>query len=224
MCCTRVLLQCTKLQSLGSLILSRHLGDILAALCQICYAPKPKQKHEVKCDTDTKPDVKETTTGDRSALQESGSKVSLCHISPADVVDMIQEHGKITGIQEQNSNHTQTNESKDIQDSVTGSAPTGRETDIDFFHEVFQTLLDRVYQPMLVRELLVLQGGPSPQLIQQLKLQAHKTGKQVPMLKPAPVWLRKVCGSLLSERLTKPKGVQNVLRGMLDIGKTMDTN
>ena len=35
-------------------------------------------------------------------------------------------------------------------------------------------------------------------------------------LPPAPVWLRKICGKQLTSVMMKPKGVQSVLRGMLD--------
>ena len=35
-------------------------------------------------------------------------------------------------------------------------------------------------------------------------------------LPPAPAWLRKVCGKQLTVILMRPKGVQSVLRGMLD--------
>ena len=44
--------------------------------------------------------------------------------------------------------------------------------------------------------------------------QKPKNAKYV--LPPAPVWLRKICGEQLTVILMKPKGVQSVLRGMLD--------
>uniref|UniRef100_A0A663FAW2 Transport and golgi organization 6 homolog n=1 Tax=Aquila chrysaetos chrysaetos TaxID=223781 RepID=A0A663FAW2_AQUCH len=70
--------------------------------------------------------------------------------------------------------------------------------------EALRHILDRVYQPLAVRELLVLQGRP----------------KQVPKTKPAlvraPAWLRRLCGQLLSERLMRPNGVQAVVRGIME--------
>ncbi|XP_075833216.1 transport and Golgi organization protein 6 homolog [Microtus pennsylvanicus] len=67
-------------------------------------------------------------------------------------------------------------------------------------------ILDQVYQPLAVRELLVLQGGP-PQSCTDVKTQLRCQ---------APVWLRRLCGQLLSERLMRPNGVQAVVRGILE--------
>ncbi|XP_048211183.1 transport and Golgi organization protein 6 homolog [Perognathus longimembris pacificus] len=67
-------------------------------------------------------------------------------------------------------------------------------------------MLDQVYQPLAVRELLVLQGGP-PQSGTDLKTQLRCC---------APAWLRRLCGQLLSERLMRPNGVQAVVRGILE--------
>uniref|UniRef100_H0X002 Transport and golgi organization 6 homolog n=1 Tax=Otolemur garnettii TaxID=30611 RepID=H0X002_OTOGA len=67
-------------------------------------------------------------------------------------------------------------------------------------------MLDQVYQPLAVRELLILQGGP-PQSCTEMKTQLK--GR-------APAWLRRLCGQLLSERLMRPNGVQAVVRGILE--------
>ncbi|XP_003262978.2 transport and Golgi organization protein 6 homolog [Nomascus leucogenys] len=67
-------------------------------------------------------------------------------------------------------------------------------------------MLDQVYQPLAVRELLILQGGP-PQSCTDVKTQ---------MRCRAPAWLRRLCGQLLSERLMRPNGVQAVVRGILE--------
>lgn len=37
-------------------------------------------------------------------------------------------------------------------------------------------------------------------------------------LAPAPAWLRRLCGELLSERLVQPSGVQAVVRAVLGGG------
>ncbi|KAM6222577.1 transport and Golgi organization protein 6 homolog [Rhynchocyon petersi] len=67
-------------------------------------------------------------------------------------------------------------------------------------------LLDQVYQPLVVRELLILQAGP-PQPCTDGKTQFGSR---------APAWLRRLCGQLLSERLMRPNGVQAVVRGVLE--------
>uniref|UniRef100_A0A8C2LAT2 Transport and golgi organization 6 n=1 Tax=Cricetulus griseus TaxID=10029 RepID=A0A8C2LAT2_CRIGR len=67
-------------------------------------------------------------------------------------------------------------------------------------------ILGQVYQPLAVRELLILQGGP-PQTCTDVKTQLRCH---------TPAWLRRLCGQLLSERLMRPNGVQAVVRGILE--------
>ncbi|XP_014115983.1 PREDICTED: transport and Golgi organization protein 6 homolog [Pseudopodoces humilis] len=67
--------------------------------------------------------------------------------------------------------------------------------------EALRDILDRVYQPQAVQELLVLQGQPK---------------QRSPSAGAAPAWLRRLCGHLLSERLLRPGGVQAVVRGVLE--------
>uniref|UniRef100_A0A8C9N1C9 Transport and golgi organization 6 homolog n=1 Tax=Serinus canaria TaxID=9135 RepID=A0A8C9N1C9_SERCA len=69
---------------------------------------------------------------------------------------------------------------------------------------------DRVYQPLAVQELLVLQGQPK-----QVPAAIPATGL-CPGAGAAPAWLRRLCGHLLSERLLRPSGVQAVVRGVLE--------
>uniref|UniRef100_A0A670YYE7 Transport and golgi organization 6 homolog n=1 Tax=Pseudonaja textilis TaxID=8673 RepID=A0A670YYE7_PSETE len=69
--------------------------------------------------------------------------------------------------------------------------------------EALQGLLDKVYQPLVVQELLLLQGGAKRQ-------------KKEPCMAPAPAWLQRLCGHLLSGRLLRPGGVQAVIRGILE--------
>ncbi|KAM5208039.1 transport and Golgi organization protein 6 homolog [Hipposideros larvatus] len=72
--------------------------------------------------------------------------------------------------------------------------------------EALRDILDQVYQPLAVRELLILQGGP-PQSVTDVKREVRCR---------APAWLRRLCGQLLSERLMRPSGVQAVVRGILE--------
>ncbi|XP_037671717.1 transport and Golgi organization protein 6 homolog [Choloepus didactylus] len=72
--------------------------------------------------------------------------------------------------------------------------------------QALKDILDQVYQPLAVRELLILQGGP-PQSSTDVKMQFGSR---------APSWLRRLCGQLLSERLMRPNGVQAVVRGILE--------
>ncbi|XP_067854338.1 transport and Golgi organization protein 6 homolog [Heptranchias perlo] len=74
--------------------------------------------------------------------------------------------------------------------------------------EALRNLLDRVYQPIVVKELLILQGGA--------KQVTSARGGKAQTLPQAPPWLRHLCGQLLSERLMKPHGVQAVVRGIVE--------
>ncbi|XP_070536633.1 transport and Golgi organization protein 6 homolog [Ptychodera flava] len=55
-------------------------------------------------------------------------------------------------------------------------------------------LLSKIYQPLLVQELLLLQSGGSPR---------------------SPRWMKVVCGNILSDILLKPKGVLAIVKGTL---------
>uniref|UniRef100_H3AEV0 Transport and golgi organization 6 homolog n=1 Tax=Latimeria chalumnae TaxID=7897 RepID=H3AEV0_LATCH len=130
-----VLLDVAQHPSLGNLVLTLHLGDIIAGLCQLGYSPKMTKAKLIKPQTD------------RLSEEERASCKQL-----------------------------------------------------------LRDVLDRVYQPIVIRELLILQGGPKQK----------KEGVRSELLVQAPAWLRRLCGQLLSERLMKPKGVHAVVRAILE--------
>ena len=66
-------------------------------------------------------------------------------------------------------------------------------------------LLDSVYQPIVVKELMILQGFGRP-----------KQTSGVAGICPPPRWLQRICGKLLSQRLMNKNGVQNVLKAIFD--------
>uniref|UniRef100_A0A3Q3JTX1 RNA polymerase II assembly factor Rtp1 C-terminal domain-containing protein n=1 Tax=Monopterus albus TaxID=43700 RepID=A0A3Q3JTX1_MONAL len=124
---TTVLLQFAELASLATLVFTRHLGDVMAALCQLGYQPQGEG---------------------RSGTELSAEERQSCR-------------------------------------------------------EAIKSLLGKVYQPVVIKELLILQGGP----------------KQVgSSSRSAPAWLRCLCGQLLSERLMQSNGVQAVVRAILEGG------
>ncbi|KAG7333282.1 hypothetical protein KOW79_003417 [Hemibagrus wyckioides] len=127
---TTVFLEVASLSSLATLVFTRHLGDLMAALCQLGYRP---------------------------------------HRPEGDGV----ENNKGLTVEER----------KTCKQELRG-------------------LLGRVYQPIAIKELLVLQGGPKA-----------APGSRLPQ---APPWLRRLCGQLLSERLMQPHGVQAVVRAILE--------
>ncbi|XP_036962015.1 transport and Golgi organization protein 6 homolog isoform X2 [Acanthopagrus latus] len=140
---TKVLLQLTELSSLATLVFTRHLGDVMAALCQLGYQPHQKER--------------------------SGTK-----------------------------------EQKDI-------SAEERQT----CREALKSLVGKVYQPIVIKELLILQGGPKQSGAKRTSSGSNSRAA----LGSAPAWLRHVCGQLLSKRLMQPNGVQAVVRAILGGGK-----
>uniref|UniRef100_A0A672L9X6 Transport and golgi organization 6 homolog n=1 Tax=Sinocyclocheilus grahami TaxID=75366 RepID=A0A672L9X6_SINGR len=133
---TNVLLEVSALSSLATPVFTRHLGDIMAALCQLAYRPK-------------RPEGDGTNRNKGLTVEERKSCKEALH-----------------------------------------------------------NLLRIVYQPIVIRELLVLQGGPK-----QASSGSRGGGKA---LTQAPTWLRRLCGQLLSDRLMQPQGVQAVVRAILE--------
>ncbi|KAI4901669.1 hypothetical protein NFI96_012847 [Prochilodus magdalenae] len=133
---TTVLMEVAGLSSLATLVFTRHLGDLMAALCQLGYRPHRPEGHG----------------------SESSKGITV-------------------------------EERKNCKQALQG-------------------LLGRVYQPIVIKELLVLQGGP--------KMTPGSSGKGGKTLSQAPPWLRRLCGQLLSERVMQPHGVQAVVRAILE--------
>nr|XP_061825761.1 transport and Golgi organization protein 6 homolog [Nerophis lumbriciformis] len=136
---TNVLLQCAEQSSLATLVFTRHLGDVMAALCQLGYQPQLSEGSTTK-------DVKE--------LHEE-------------------------------------EERRNCQDAL-------------------KCLLGKVYQPVVIKELLILQGGNK-----QSGTVGSASGSTD---RRTPSWLRRLCGHLLSERLMQPNGVRAVIRAILEGG------
>ncbi|XP_059192150.1 transport and Golgi organization protein 6 homolog isoform X2 [Centropristis striata] len=138
---TNVLLQLAELSSLATLVFTRHLGDVMAALCQLGYQPRRK----------------ESSSTEQEKL--SAEERQTCK-------------------------------------------------------EALKCLLGKVYQPIVIKELLILQGGPK----QPAAVGSSSGSGSRAALGSAPTWLRRLCGQLLSERLMQPGGVQAVVRAILEGG------
>nr|XP_046250664.1 transport and Golgi organization protein 6 homolog [Scatophagus argus] len=140
---TNVLLQLAELSSLATLVFTRHLGDVMAALCQLGYQPQRPERR-----------------GTEEKVQElSAEECRTCR-------------------------------------------------------EALKSLLGKVYQPIVIKELLILQGGPK----QSGAVGRSSGSSSRAALGSAPAWLRRLCGQLLSERLMQPNGVQAVVRAILGGG------
>uniref|UniRef100_A0A3P9IVY3 Transport and golgi organization 6 homolog (Drosophila) n=1 Tax=Oryzias latipes TaxID=8090 RepID=A0A3P9IVY3_ORYLA len=133
---TNVLLQLAELSTLATLVFTRHLGDMMAALSQLGHEPQKEGERWLRSD------------------ECRACKVAL------------------------------------------------------------KGLLEKVYQPIVIKELLILHGGPK----QVARLGSSSTSGGRAGLRSAPAWLRRLCGQLLSERLMQPHGVQAVVRAVLEGG------
>ncbi|KAF3689280.1 Transport and Golgi organization protein 6 -like protein [Channa argus] len=141
---TNVLLQLGELSSLATLVFTRHLGDVMAALCQLGYQPLRAERVP--------------------------------------------------------------NEEEKMHNLSAEERQTCRES--------LRSLLGKVYQPIVIKELLILQGGPK----QSGAVRCSSGSSSRAALGSAPAWLRRLCGQLLSERLMQPNGVQAVVRAILEGG------
>ncbi|KAK2841758.1 hypothetical protein Q5P01_011958 [Channa striata] len=141
---TNVLMQLAELSSLATLVFTRHLGDVMAALCQLGYQPLRAER----------------------AGNEEEKMHNLC-----------------------------AEERRTCRESL-------------------RSLLGKVYQPIVIKELLILQGGPK----QSGAVGSSGGSSSRAALGSAPAWLRRLCGQLLSERLMQPNGVQAVVRAILEGG------
>ncbi|XP_051884631.1 transport and Golgi organization protein 6 homolog [Pristis pectinata] len=142
---TQVLLTVAEHPSLECLVFTRHLGDLIASLCQLGYSPNK---------------------GQQNLVLEKGSPG---HSAPQ------------KGLTQ--------DEQQDCQ-------------------EALWKILDRVYQPNVIKELLILQGGT--------KQVVRARGGTTQTIPQAPAWLRRLCGQFLSQALMKPHGVQAVVRGIVE--------
>ncbi|XP_035011747.2 transport and Golgi organization protein 6 homolog [Hippoglossus stenolepis] len=141
---TNVLLQLAELSSLATLVFTQHLGDVMAALCQLGYQP-----HRVERGGTEEEKMQELSAEERRTCREA-----------------------------------------------------------------LKSLLGKVYQPIVIKQLLILQGGP-----RQSGAAGSSSGSgSRAALGSAPAWLRRLCGQLLSERLVQPNGVQAVVRAVLEGG------
>lgn len=222
--CVDTLVECIAQPSLGALVLSRHLGDILSGLLQICYAPVSAYLNSNNatgctgvcgaCDCNT--GVSSTTDGNtcmvcksmrnlKSQMETAANGDSLVEINPSDVYKLTEAHSN------KEDNH--------------GLCITSSEREKCLAN--LQRILDRVYQPIVVRELLILQGGPvgSGESFDKGNIhvetssvsgEKRKSEKHAVLSSQTPRWMRSVCGQLLSERLMKPNGVKAVLLGVLE--------
>ena len=98
-------------------------------------------------------------------------------------------------------------------DIVSNSTLTNERSVKEQSMEMLQGLLTKTYQPLVVKELLVLQRLAGLGSIAALGSKGKRGGQRQGGVK----WLGKVCGQMLSERLMSKSGVQHVISGIMDL-------
>ncbi|XP_008309635.1 transport and Golgi organization protein 6 homolog [Cynoglossus semilaevis] len=151
---TSVLLQVSQLSSLATTIFTQHLGDLMAALCQLGYRPRGRNPEQQQ-----RQEQKDLSPEDRKSCQDA-----------------------------------------------------------------LRNLLGRVHQPIVIKELLILQGGARQSSGSNGSAALGSAALGSAALGSAPAWLRRLCGRLLSERLVQPSGVQAVVRAILEGGTGGDSD
>ena len=223
--CVITLADCIAQRTLGALVLSRHLGDILSGLLQICYAPISSYSNAKsgKSDlTSLNPGHSVTNVSQNFGDFPGDNVDEACKIRPAVVKDdlatkPLAKHDSCDQLQPsdlymltpERPHMTRNNNHKLF---ITSS-------ERELCAQNLQRILDRVYQPIVIRELLTLQRGPVSVGKQPIKNKSEKelsgdNGKASPS--KTPKWMKNVCGQLLSERLMKPNGVKAVLLAFLE--------
>ncbi|KAK3086381.1 hypothetical protein FSP39_017636 [Pinctada imbricata] len=224
---SKVLMACAESPSLGSLILSRHLNDLLAMLLQLVHtfdAVKSKSKNPPNRGFEKSENLKQSLDGNDTDAKDVESckhiSVKIADVEVAEEMDQESCVGSdVEGVGQKEVGSTVSEQSYNASPENAGSSSSvvgessedvnksssQPDIDLDLCKTLLAELLRRVRPPLLVKELLVLQAGPGPKM--------GPAGK--PILQRAPTWLRKTCGRLLTDILIKPKGVLNVVQGML---------
>ena len=101
-------------------------------------------------------------------------------------------------------------------DANGGGARSLNSTEKEWCLAALKKLLDQLQQPLVVRQLLILQGMPLPQESAGKKGESVGRGGRVLAKMVSPPWLRRACGQLLSERLMCKNGLLSVVRGIFE--------
>ena len=226
--CVNTLADCIAQRTLGALLLSRHLGDILSGLLQICYAPISSYLN-AKSSKSNNPTHKVTNVSENFGVYPCDNVDEACNIQPDVskddlVTKRLAKHDSCDQLQPSDlymltpePPHTTRNNNHKL--FITSS-------ERELCARNLQRILDRVYQPIVIRELLTLQRGPMSVGKQPIINNSEKEWSGVnggnqgmkDSVSPSqtPKWMKNVCGQLLSERLMKPNGVKAVLLAFLE--------
>lgn len=223
--CLKVFMSCIFTPSLGSIILSRHLVDILAGLLQLTHSVKGAETAKISSPEEEKSnavnDIQKLDTEQISS--ETESKTISCEtndekslelaveggtnnksrkldtdvspgsqITPASIVDLVRKsfqdktalarnslqntaegqnslHQEIHKAEAEISNTTEKLKDPYLleSDEKTIEGPQEvllKQSDLEYCEQVVEDLMEKIYPPLLVKTLLLLQGGPRPKV------------------------------------------------------------
>ena len=205
--CCQVLIKMFNTPVVGATIASRHLSDALVALIQICYAP----------------DDAVALTQQVGRRERDSDQTSTHSPHVGDLEGEIRKDGNGQG-GEGGGRGKDGGGGGSKDDKM--SSPMLTTTQREWCLEELSFLLNRTHQPLIVRELLSLQGPvtKAPKMAHsKMKREKESGGGHSMSTGPAkhpslttPKWLQRVCGKLLSERLMQKNGVHSTLIGIFD--------
>ena len=192
--CARVLMQCVGVSCLGVLILSRHLSDLLATLLQLSFGGQKQTSGISQSCPSFLPESQNLTPAsavDRVLQQtqevvhssvedivRSGASKYPQNMMPDSAVDRVlqqtqgvAENTKAVVSQSSESEKNSKSCGSSGQNAHPGNSSADKrlqDTDVEFCEQSLQHLLDHVSPPILVRELILLQGGPSQKPVKRV--------------------------------------------------------
>ncbi|XP_046385864.1 transport and Golgi organization protein 6 homolog [Ischnura elegans] len=196
---TKVLLSLVNSGYFRGLVLSRHLSDLLAALCQLSMAPLKKPESDASRGGSKGNLVKDKLGPSSSGKEVGDSKeegaVARIFSRPKEEINkktlMVEIEEKTKPSSKPYSNFQMT---EDFWNRL--------QVDRQLFTGALKTFVKSTHQPLLIRDLLLLQGSP------------NKAGEKG---KPAPPWLRRGCASILNTCLFRKGGVIATVQAICDV-------
>ena len=234
--CVMMLFSCLSEPNLSLVILSKHLADLLAAFIQLGYC-------KAVCDSD--------------GVDQSGGPVTKQDDKQSKGVAKLAKQVNLVALKSEQQDKPMNDEFSLAKDSLkqdlqfgdkfsSGSICEGgiviSKIQQDRCRKALNDLVNKMYQPLIIRELLFLQGSMSEQKTSpsNLSVRTENTGakgmspKTLPSANESntvneesgclkgnaatrtPKWVKDICGHLLSKCLIKKNGVQSVLRAVLE--------
>ena len=231
--CVMILVSCLSEPNLSLVILSKHLADILAALIQLGYCEDVCNSIDQSVDPVIEDDKK------LKGASKLASQVNLVTLKSERQDSLTNEDIPRVSLAQNSSKQDGKIDSKLSFSNTCEGGIFISKVQQDKCKNALNNLINKMYQPLIIRELLFLQGSMSGDKASStesrtVRADSVATNKMSPMPKESntvnvettclnggvvtrsPKWMKDVCGHLLSKCLMKKNGVQSVLRAVLD--------